>query len=103
MACACLLIARPGSASDQPTLATVLQRAAAYVADFHLQLAGVVAEERYVQEVKAFPKRAGQLANPMRSELHCLLLVRPATAAAGPSSGTSSRSTASRSGIGPTG
>ena len=79
MVCACLLIAMPGSASDQPTLAIVLQRAAAYVADFHLQLAGVVAEERYVQEVKGFPKRAGQLANPMRSELHSdLLLVRPA-------------------------
>jgi hypothetical protein len=76
---AALLIAVPGSASDGPTLATVLQRAAAYVADFHLQLAGVVAEERYVQEVKAFPKRAGQLVNPMRSELHSdLLLVRPA-------------------------
>jgi hypothetical protein len=82
MVCACLLIAMPGSASDQPSLATVLQRAAAYVADFHLQLAGVVAEERYVQEVKAFPKRAGQLANPTRSELHSdLLLVRPANGA----------------------
>ena len=48
---AALLIAMPGSASDGPTLATVLQRAAAYVADFHQQLAGVVAEERYVLEV----------------------------------------------------
>ena len=75
---AALLIAMPGSASDGPTLATVLQRAAAYVADFHQQLAGVVAEERYVQEVKAFAKRAGQPVNPMRSELHSdLLLVRP--------------------------
>jgi hypothetical protein len=78
MACACLLIAGPARA-EEPTLATVLQRAAAYVADFHKQLAGVVAEERYVQEVKGFPKRGGQPVNPMRSELHSdLLLVRPA-------------------------
>ena len=57
----------------------MLERAAAYVADFHLQLSGVVAEERYVQEVKAFARRQGRLATPMRSELHSdLLLVRPA-------------------------
>ena len=67
------------SGAPEPTLATVLERAAAYVADFHRQLSGVVAEERYVQEVKAFAKRPGRLSNPMRSELHSdLLLVRPA-------------------------
>jgi hypothetical protein len=64
---------------QEPALTTVLERAAAYVADFHRQLSGVVAEERYVQEVKAFAKRPGRLANPMRSELHSdLLLVKPA-------------------------
>jgi hypothetical protein len=63
---------------QEPALTTVLERAAAYVADFHRQLSGVVAEERYVQEVKAFAKRRERLANPMRSELHSdLLLVKP--------------------------
>jgi hypothetical protein len=63
---------------QEPALTTVLERAAAYVADFHRQLSGVVAEERYVQEVKAFAKRRERLTNPMRSELHSdLLLVKP--------------------------
>ena len=42
------------SGSDQPTLSTVLERAGAYVAEFHRQLSGIVAEERYVQDVKSF-------------------------------------------------
>jgi hypothetical protein len=71
----------PASAQD-PSLAAVLQRAAEYVAAFHRQFAGVVAEERYVQEVKAFAKRPGQLTNGMRSELRSdLLLVRPSNGA----------------------
>jgi hypothetical protein len=37
-------------AVPEPTLAVVLERAAAYVADFHRQLSSIVAEERYVQE-----------------------------------------------------
>jgi hypothetical protein len=66
------------AAAQEPSLAVVLQRAAEYVAAFHRQFAGVVAEERYVQEVKAFAKRAGQLTKQMRSELRSdLLLVRP--------------------------
>jgi hypothetical protein len=74
-----LVLAAASSASAQePKLAAVLERAAAYVADFHLQLSGVVAEEHYVQEVKAFARRPGRLSNPMRSELHSdLLLVKP--------------------------
>jgi hypothetical protein len=72
-----LAVARP-AAAQEPPLATVLQRAAAYVADFQRQFSGIVAEERYVQEVKAFAKEPGRLANPMRTELHSdLLLVRP--------------------------
>jgi hypothetical protein len=64
--------------AQEPPLARVLERAAAYVADFHLQLSGVVAEERYVQEVKAFAHRPERLTNPMRSELRSdLLLVKP--------------------------
>src|SRR3954471_23369483 len=66
------------AAAQEPSLAVVLERAAEYVAAFHRQFAGVVAEERYQQEVKAFPRRAGQLANPMTTELRSdLLLVRP--------------------------
>jgi hypothetical protein len=38
------------SAAQEPTLAIVLERAAAYVADFHRQLSSIVAEEHYVQE-----------------------------------------------------
>src|SRR5450755_2760508 len=40
------------SFAQEPALATVLQRAAAYVADFHHQLAGIVLEEHYVQDVR---------------------------------------------------
>jgi hypothetical protein len=77
--CATLALAAASpAAAQEPSLAAVLERAAAYVADFHRQLSGVVAEERYVQEVKAFAKRPGRLTNPMRSELHSdLLLVKP--------------------------
>jgi hypothetical protein len=67
------------AAAQEPSLAVVLQRAAEYVAAFHRQFAGVVAEERYQQEVKAFSSRPGQLTNPLRTELRSdLLLVRPA-------------------------
>jgi hypothetical protein len=39
-------------AAQEPTLAVVLERAAAYVADFHRQLSSIVAEEQYAQEWK---------------------------------------------------
>ena len=71
------VVAAP-AAAQEPALPIVLERAAAYVADFHRQLSGVVAEERYVQEVTAFAKRPARLTNPVRSELHSdLLLVKP--------------------------
>ena len=77
-AVALALAAASPATAQEPALANVLDRAAAYVADFHRQLSGVVAEERYVQEVKAFAQRPRRLTNPMRSELHSdLLLVRP--------------------------
>jgi hypothetical protein len=38
--------------ADEPTLATVLDRAGAYVAEFHRELATLVGEERYVQDWK---------------------------------------------------
>src|SRR6266849_5809554 len=82
-------LAQPAAA--QPlTLARVLDRAATYVADFERQLSGIVAEERYVQEVKAFSRRSGcpaeatytailrcrgQLTTPIRLELKSDLLL----------------------------
>ena len=73
-----MLVHSLGTAAQEPTLAVVVERASEYVAAFHRQFAGVVAEERYEQEVKAFARRPGQLATPMRTELRSdLLLVRP--------------------------
>ena len=45
-----LLFAARSRAAQEPTLATVLGRAADYVADFHRRLSSLVAEERYVQD-----------------------------------------------------
>jgi hypothetical protein len=86
------LAARP-AAAQQPTLATVLERAGAYVTEFQRQLSGIVAEERYAQEITSFPKRGGcrpastyqstlncrgQLVIPIRADLRSdLLLVKP--------------------------
>lgn len=94
-ACAIVTVAEP-AALQEPTLATVLSRASAYVAEFHRQLSGIVAEERYVQEVLAVGRRSPcdsrgmpvatrvcreQLAYPIRSELRSdLLLLKPAGA-----------------------
>jgi hypothetical protein len=91
-----VLAAAAPAAAQEPSLATVLQRAGAYVAEFERQLSGIVAEEHYVQDVHQFAKRRGcpgnatyasvlncqgQLVMPMRSELRSdLLLVRPAGA-----------------------
>jgi hypothetical protein len=46
------LAVRPVSAQE-PTLSSVLARAGAYVIEFQRQLSGIVAEEHYVQDVKA--------------------------------------------------
>jgi hypothetical protein len=96
--CVSMALAAPSpAAAQQPLLATVLDRASAYVAEFQRQLSGIVAEEHYIQEVLAFKKRhgcpanatyssvlncQGQLTSPVRTELRSdLLLVRPAGAA----------------------
>src|SRR5437899_5168231 len=72
------LSAAPPAAAQQPTLATVLQRAAAYVADFHHQLSSVVAEERYVQDWEhVLDRRRGTNAIGHRELLSDLLLVKP--------------------------
>jgi hypothetical protein len=79
-AAALLLVHSMPAAAQELSLAVVLQRAAEYVAAFHRQFAGVVAEERYEQEVKAFARRGGQPTIPVRTELRSdLLLVRPTT------------------------
>ncbi len=44
------MLAAPPSSSPEPSLATVLERAAAYVALFQQRLSRVVAEEHYVQD-----------------------------------------------------
>lgn len=76
VALAAIVNARPSAQTD--TVDAVLARAGAYVADFHRQLSSIVAEERYVQDVKAFAKGPGRLTMPMRTELLSdLLLVKP--------------------------
>ena len=46
---AALMAAQP--AAQTPSLDEVLKRSAAYVAEFHKQLSGIVAEETYRQEI----------------------------------------------------
>jgi hypothetical protein len=70
------------TAQSEPALATVLERAGAYVLELQRQLSGIVAEEDYVQNVRV----AGMLGATTRSGLPLvrhrelksdLLLVRP--------------------------
>ena len=50
-ACLAVTVSGPAAATTEPqSLATVLARAGAYVADFHRQLSSIVGEERYVQD-----------------------------------------------------
>lgn len=66
-------------AAAETTLATVLQRAAAYVADFHRQLSSIVAEERYVQDwQRVLDRHRGTNTLDHRELLSDLLLVKPA-------------------------
>ncbi len=73
------LIASLASAQP-PSLETILARAGAYVVEFQRQLSGVVAEERYVQDVR-YPLTTGAGKNPFRishRELKSdLLMVKP--------------------------
>jgi hypothetical protein len=69
--------------AQEPSLATVLERAGDYVAGFQRQLSGVVAEETYVQDVRepiatGTVPRAPMRTGPMHRELKSdLLLVKP--------------------------
>jgi hypothetical protein len=79
LAAGILALAAAAAPADEPKLATVLERAAAYVAEFHRQLSGVVAEEHYTQQVIAFARTPDHIVTPRRLELRSdLLLVRPA-------------------------
>jgi len=74
LALAAIVNARPSAQTD--TVDAVLARAGAYVADFHRQLASIVAEERYVQDW--WPGRAqGATDIAHRVLLSDLLLVKP--------------------------
>jgi hypothetical protein len=73
-------MAAPAGAADEPALAAVLERAAAYVTDFHRQLSSIVAEERYVQD--AYPTagrdtESGAVHRVLKSDL---LLLKPSGA-----------------------
>lgn len=74
---AAVAFAAAAAAADRPVLAAVLQRAAAYVAEFHRELSGIVAEEHYVQTAR-YPPRDRFADEAARRELRSdLLLVRP--------------------------
>src|SRR5688572_18893041 len=66
-------------AAQTPTLDEVLKRCAAYVADFHKQLSGIVAEEDYRQDSTTSQQYADAVqAAPARRLKSDLLLVKPA-------------------------
>lgn len=68
--------ALPASAQE-PTLAAVLARAGAYVVEFQRQLSGVVAEERYVQDVRYLLGRFNTPLLTHRELKSDLLVVKP--------------------------
>ncbi|MFA5910317.1 MAG: hypothetical protein WC815_16165 [Vicinamibacterales bacterium] len=74
---ALLGVAAVRPAAQAPTLSAVLKNAAAYMAEFQLQLSGIVAEETYVQEAKqqGLFNPTGVL--PRRILKSDLLLVKP--------------------------
>lgn len=77
MAIVCTMPGGPVAAGP-PTLDAVLARAGAYVTEFQRRLSGIVAEERYVQEVWA---TRDPLVEPIRRNLRSdLLLVKPSGA-----------------------
>ena len=83
------------AAGQEPPLQAVMVETGEYVTELHRQLSGIVAEERYVQDVTAFARRGcpangtyqaavschGQFVAPVHRELRSdLLLVKPAGA-----------------------
>src|SRR5262245_46654163 len=79
-------LAGPPMRAQEPSMATVLERADEYVTAFQRQLSGVVAEETYVQDVREplpggtgprAPMRRGPTHRELKSDL---LLVKPVKA-----------------------
>jgi hypothetical protein len=67
----------PAAHIQEPSVETVLSRAADYVANFNRQLSGIVAEEFYIQEVRQ-RQPSGAIAQSRRRELRSdFLLVLP--------------------------
>jgi hypothetical protein len=79
IAAAIAIITAWPAAADEPTLAVVLNRAAAYVGEFHRTLSRLVAEERYTQtcETAWNGRRSGTIRRDERVLLSDLLLVKP--------------------------
>jgi hypothetical protein len=80
VAVALALTASRAAAQESPTLATVLDRAGAYVAEFHRKLSGLAGEETYVQDWKNVWKSHGRDATTdlgHRVTKGDLLLVKP--------------------------
>ena len=69
------LLAQPQPPPPEPTLAAVLERAAAYVAAFYRRLAGIAAEEHYVQDWFAL-RREGRTSLGRRELRSDLVLVK---------------------------
>ena len=74
---AAVLAAASLQAQAEPPLATVLARAATYVADYQARLAGIVAEEHYRQNVQT-TSRGGRTARQFRELRSDVLMVKPA-------------------------
>jgi len=74
-------VASTAPSAQAPTLADVLARAGDYVAEFQRQLSGIVAEERYIQDVRPSSTGMGSsnrtIAVMHRELTSDLLLVRP--------------------------
>jgi hypothetical protein len=71
-----VVVAAGPQATPEPTLADVLRRAAAYVAEFQVRLSHIVAEETYVQDwTSVGPKGKSFGRRDLRSDL---VLMRPA-------------------------
>ena len=72
------LLAEPQPAPPEPTLAAVLERAAAYVAEFYRRLSGIVAEEHYLQNWYSV-RRAERVTLSHRELRADLVLMKPSS------------------------
>jgi hypothetical protein len=69
------LVGATAGAAPEPTLSDVLERAGHYVAAFHRQLTGIVAEEHYVQDARMPAVRPLNLGTLEHRELNSDLLL----------------------------